>query len=373
MRSQAAALAATLIAISFAFLAAACGAGYGSTNPPPPSTASEIFIVNNFSGDVSAFSAASGKLTLITGSSAAFPPFITQSAVESTGNFLAAVTTTASQVSTLQLAKIGAGGIITVTPATSPVTNSVALAISSQGVIAVTDPFQQTVQLLLIQNNALVAGPSAATGPLPQDAVFSGDGSRLYVGNNAGGTISVFTVSMQGAALQPAQTAALPVAAGEFLPNVVRVALSPNGKKFAATTPDGRLFVGDVSSMDGTLSGFTEAHTAANANLHEVAFDPSGQNVYAADLDNGGIFGFTISAAGLTPVAGSPFSTGTLPGGPSGMAFNSAGDRLYVVLSAQSSVLTFSRNTGNGSLTATGDVVSSGGQLAKRIVRVPEH
>ena len=162
------------------------------------------------------------------------------------------------------------------------------------------------------------------------------------------------------------------MAAGEFAPTIVRVTLSASGKKFAATTPDGRLFVGSVSPMDGTLSGFTETNLGANANLEEVVFDPSTQNVYTADQDNGGIFGFTLSTGGVAPLPGSPFSTGTLPGGPTGMAFNSAGDRLYAVMIGQT-VFTFSRNTSSGQLALTGDVVSTGGFLGGRIVRVPAH
>ncbi len=374
IRSRVGAPTAIVAAALIAILASACGSGYGSPyRQPPPPTANEIFIVDNFSGDVSAFSAASGKLAPVVGSSAMFSPFLTQFAVEPTGNFLAAVTTTAQMVSTLQIANIGPGGKITLAPLTNGVNGPVALAISSQGIIAVTDPFQQSVQLMSLQNNLLFQGASAATGPLPQDAVFSADGSRLYVGNDGDGTISVYTVSAQGATLQPVQTATLPVAAGEFAPNIVRVTLSANGSKFATTTADGRLFVGDVSAMNGTLSGFAEVHTAANANLEEVVFDPSGQNVYTADQDNGGIYAFALNAGGVTPVQGSPFSTGTLPGGPSGMAFNSAGDRLYVVMGAQSAVFTYSRNTSSGQLTATGDVVSTGGFLAQRIVRVPAH
>ena len=359
-------LAATLLAA----LAVACG--YGSTNyTPPPTVASEIFLVSNSSGDVSAFSAASGKLDMIAGSSAMFPPVLTQFAAEPTGMFLAAVSTAPTAVATLQIANIAAGGKITVAPLMNVVNHPVGLAISSLGVIAVTDTLHNSVQLMRMQNNALMQGASAATGALPVDAAFSSDGSRLYVANSGDGTISVFTVSMQSASLQLMQTAALPVAAGEFLAAPVRVALSPAGNKFAATTPDGRLFVGNVSAMNGMLSGLTETQVAANANLEEVVFDPSGQNVYTGDQDNGGIFAFTVNAGSVaTPIAGSPFPTVALPGGPTGMAFNSAGDHLYVVIGAQSAVYTFSRNAGNGSLTATGDVVSSGGILAGRIVRV---
>jgi DNA-binding beta-propeller fold protein YncE len=150
-------------------------------------------------------------------------------------------------------------------------------------------------------------------------------------------------------------------------------ALSPTGSKFAATTLDGVLYVADVSAADQTLSNIKQVQVAGLANLEEVIFDPSGANVYTADLDNGGIFGFSISAGTVTPLPNSPFSTGTLPGGPSGLAINSAGDRMYVVMGAQSAVFTYSRNTSTGQLSATGDVVSSGGFAAGRILRVSAH
>lgn len=365
----------TLATILLAILAMACGGGgYGSSNPPPQGGANEVFIVDNFSGDASAFSGASGKLMPVTGGSVMFPPNLIRFAAEPSGMFLAAVSTTPQLVSTLQIANIGTGGTINLAPLTNVVSNPGGMAISSGGILAVTDTINGTVQLTLVQNNALFQGPSAATGPLPQDAVFSGDGSRLYIGNNGDGTVSVFAVSLQGATLQLVQTARLPVAAGEFAPGIVRVTLSASGRKFAATTFDGRLFVGDVSVMDGTLSGISETVVAAGANLEEVVFDPAAKNVYTADQDNGGIFGFTLSTGGsVTPLPGSPFSTGTLPGGPTGMAFNSMGDRLYVVMGAQSAVFTYSRNPSSGKLAQTGDVVSTGGFLAGRIVRVPAH
>jgi hypothetical protein len=54
------------------------------------------------------------------------------------------------------------------------------------------------------------------------------------------------------------------------------------------------------------------------------------------------------------------------------MAFNSAGDRLYAVMQGQA-VFTYSRTTSSGQLALSGDVVSSGGFLAGRIVRVLAH
>jgi len=56
-----------------ALFALACGGGGGSvTGPPPPAATPEWFFVENFSGNVSGFSASSGKLAPIPGSSQCF-------------------------------------------------------------------------------------------------------------------------------------------------------------------------------------------------------------------------------------------------------------------------------------------------------------
>jgi DNA-binding beta-propeller fold protein YncE len=364
--------AAALLATS---LAVACGSGQSvSQNPPPPPGASQLFLVANASGNVAGFTDSSGKFTAIPGSTVMFPPLLTEFAAAPSGTFLATASANQQGQFTLRIANIGAGGALTSTQLSTPSANPGGLAISSQGLIAVTDSINSTVQLMQVQNNMLVQGPSTLTGPIPQDAVFSADGSRLYVGNNGNGSVSVFSISNVASMPQLVQTAHLPVAAGEFTPGIVRVTLSSSGMRFAATTFDGRLFVGTISAMDGTLSGFTETVVGAMANLEEVVFDPAEKNVYTADQDHGGIFGFTLGAGGtVTPLPGSPFSTGNLPGGPTGMAFNSAGDRLYVVIGAQSAVFTFSRDTNTGQLAFTGDAVSSGGLIGGRIARVPEH
>jgi len=356
-------------------LVAACAGGTSGINPPPPQRAPEWFFVSNASGTVSGFSAASGRLEAIPGSAAQFPltvpSLLTSFAVDPGGTFLAGITGSLQAPSTFQIANIGSGGTVTIAPLTTKVTNPGGMAISAQGAIAITDTVDSTVQLMFYQSNLLFQAGSAATGAFPQDLVFSADGRTLYVGNDGDGTVSVFSVAGNGT-LQLVQTAKF-VAPGGQAVALVRVRLSAAGRKFAATTLDGLLFLADVSVVDQTLSNIQGIRVANLANLEEVVFDPSGQNVYTADQDNGGIYGFSLNGGNVTALRGSPFSTGALPGGPTGMAFNSAGDRLYVVMGAQSAVLTYSRDTNTGLLTATGDTVSSGGFLAGRIVRVPSH
>src|SRR5207245_10120321 len=89
VKSKLAALAAT----SLVALAVACNGGSSSINPPPPPAANEWFFVGNASGNISGFSAASGKLEPIAGSSIMFPfqspSFLTNFGVKPDGPTLA--------------------------------------------------------------------------------------------------------------------------------------------------------------------------------------------------------------------------------------------------------------------------------------------
>ena len=145
--------------------------------------------------------------------SSLFPAALTNFAVKPDGTLLAAIMNTPQGGSTLQIANIASGGAISLTPLSATVTNPSGLAISSKGVLAITDLNNFTVQLFTVQNNLLVTRGSAATGALPQDAVFSADGKTLYVGNDGDGTVSVFSVS-DGGALQLVHTARFFVPSG---------------------------------------------------------------------------------------------------------------------------------------------------------------
>jgi len=311
-------LPATLLVALLALSFIACG-GRSSLSPPPP-VASEWFFVGNFSGNVTGFSAASGRLQPIPGSSvtfpsATFPLGITNFAVKPDGTLLAVIIGTAQTGASFQVATIASGGGISLSSLTSPSSNPGGIALSSKGMLAVTDTGTSNVQLWTIQNNQLSLGGSAATGALPQDLTFSADGKTLYVGNDGDGTVSVFSVSDTGT-LQLLQTARLYAPSpGGFGNAIVRVRLSPAGNKFAATTADGVLYVADVSAVDQTLANIQRIDVVNFANLEDVIFDPSETNLYTGDQDNGGILGFSIAGGTVAPLPNSPFSTGTLPGG----------------------------------------------------------
>ncbi len=362
-----------LFSILLSVLATAC-AGGGSGINPPPGAASEWFFVSSFTGQVNGFSAASGKLEPIPGSSLNFSSSTSVSfatiEVAPTGKSVACILVNPQAGTTaLEIANIASGGTISLTPLSATVANPIGLAISAQGAIAVSDGV--SIRFFTMQNNTLVAGPAQQTSASPEDLAFRPDGKVLYA-LNAGSTISVFSVASD-LSLQLIQNVNPPLASGQLGGDLVRIRLSAQGNKIAASTFDGWLYAGDVSATDGTVSGITEIQVAQNANLEEVVLDPSGQSVYASDQDNGGIYEISTTPGSLTALAGSPIPT--LPG-PMGMEVNSAGDRVYVVNGAafpQGQIITFSRETSTGKLTATGDSVSAAEIFSNRIVRVPAH
>jgi DNA-binding beta-propeller fold protein YncE len=337
--------------------------------PLTPAGTSDLFLVSNLSGDVAGFADTSGRLAPVSGSAVRFAFPLVAFAADAKGNLLAGISGSPLGGASLQAATIGPGGKLTANMATTSVVTAESVAVSTQGVIAVTDTTDAAVKLFTLQNGQFVAGASASTGPLPQDATFSADGKFLYVADNANGTISVFSVS-SATSLQLAQTAQMPVAPGEFSPSLVRVRLSAAENKIAASTPDGRIFVADLNGSTHLIANATEIHVAANANLEEIGFDPNGQSLYALDQDNGGIYEFSLAGGTPQPLTGSPLPT---PPGISGMAVNSAGNRVYVVVGSLSTVVTFARDVQTGALSSTNESVASGGLLAGRIVRVAGH
>jgi len=362
---------ATLAATCVALLAMACSGGNPSGGPPPP-LAKDWFFVDSLSGTVSGFTNASGRLEPLPGSSINFamtpPTLLTSFAVGPTGMFLAGITVNSSSGSTLQIANIASGGAISLTQMTASVNSPLGLAISSQGVIAVSDGL--SIQFLTVQNNSLVAGPAMQTSAGPEDLAFRADGKVLYA-LNVGSGISVFSVGPD-LSLQLIQNLTLPLAAGQLGGGVVRIRLSAAGNKIAASTLDGWLYVGDVNATDGMVSGITETQVHSNANLEEVVLDPNGQNIYTADQDNGGIYEFSTAGGTLTPLAGSPIAT--LPG-VTGLETDSSAAHIYAAGPGfpQSQIVTYTRDLSTGNLSATGESVSTGGFLLGRIVRVAPH
>jgi 6-phosphogluconolactonase (cycloisomerase 2 family) len=149
--------------------------------------------------------------------------------------------------------------------------------------------------------------------PIAQIAVIHPAGSFLYVTDPTTSTISVFSVSTNGA-------------------------LSPIG--------------GSPFGAQGTVAS-------------DMKIDPSGQHLYVGDWFRGIIAGFSISPSGaLTPIVGSPFVTpftsASKLGGATAVTIDASGHYLYATSTEANQIAGFAIDSNTGALTPAGALLPTG-------------
>ena len=169
-----------------------------------------------------------------------------------------------------------------------------------------------------------VSGSPSATGPSPVSVAFSPSGGLLATANAGDNTVSVFSVASDGALTQVSGS---PFATGT---GPTSVAFSPGGALLAVTNFG---LGGDQPSLENTVSVFSVASDGALTPVSgspfttgngpgSVAFSPSGRLLATANTGEIGVPGFTgntvsvfsvASGGALTQVSGSPFTTGNVP------------------------------------------------------------
>ncbi len=173
---------------------------------------------------------------------------------------------------------------------------------------------------------ALASIGTYATDNNPALAAISPNGAYLYVTNSGEGEgtggLSAFSIGSGGA----------PTSIGSFTtgPSPYGIAITPSGDYLYVTSSTGAVS-GFSIEADGALAALSGS-VATGSSPEGMAISPNGGYLYVANYGSsngtGGLSAFSIGSGGaLTPVPGSPFTTGAQP---SVIAISPDGSYLYV-------------------------------------------
>lgn len=193
-----------------------------------------------------------------------------------------------------------------------------------------------SLTLLLLGCSGGGAAPAAITPVLPVTPTATAKAKFVYTGNQ-GASLSGYSVNTTTGQLTA--LTGFPLSAGV---NPTALAHDPlNRFLFVADISAGMLHVYAIDGTSGSLAEVSPSPypvpSSAPTYAPEpvaIAVDPSGTHIYVVGQGNNLVDAYTLSSTGvLTPVAGSPFSTGNL--GPAytignGILTNAAGTSLYV-------------------------------------------
>ena len=197
-----------------------------------------------------------------------------------------------------------------------------------------------------------VAGSPFPAGVLPTIVVVDPTGKFVYVANYA-----LASNSISGYMINAATGALTPIAGSPFTvpgQNPRSLAVDPTGKfVYVADQQSDSISGYTIDPATGTLTPIAGSPFAGGSNPSGVAVDPTGKFVYVANFSNNGVgsvSGFTINPAtgALTPIAGSPFTTGT---GPLYVTVDPTGKFVYVTNGSSTNVSGFSIDPATGALT----------------------
>jgi 6-phosphogluconolactonase len=282
-------------------------------------TSNLVYVANQATNSIGAFAIGTGTLTAVNNSPLA-TTYKPMSMVVTPNNTLLYV---GSSTGGIFVYFINSDGSLT-TPNTGSqpsVVSAPALAVSPDGqwLIALDG---KTQQLDIFQINAstgaLTSVNAAATYPAtsgtwePSDVRVSPDGTLIFAALGTAGDV-VFTFNTTtGVATGPLTLSTGDAATGDY-----GLAVSPktNYLYIARSGTNGGVAVFSIGS-GGSLTSVTGSPFAAGSGTFSVALDSTGTYVYAANRTDGTVSGYTIvpgtttAALSLTPLSGSPYTSG---------------------------------------------------------------
>jgi len=200
---------------------------------------------------------------------------------------------------------------------------------------------------------ALASSPVAA-GNTPFQAVVDPSGTFLYVSNynDSMGGISAYTINPFTGDLVAVTGSPFPTEANFPGPNGLAIG---GGGKFlyvgmlGTVNPNNGVFAFSIASGTGVLTPVSGSPFTTGSEPIRVATDPSGKLLFTANQLDNNVSAFTIdgTSGSLMPVPGSPFA---LPGSPAGLEVDPGGKFLYVTTSGNNGLSAFSIDASTGAL-----------------------
>jgi 6-phosphogluconolactonase len=217
----------------------------------------------------------------------------------------------------------------------------------------------------------------SVSGLVGSRLVLQNNSTRLAQFNGAGangssvlfGTASVnssYDITVLTQPTNPSQTCVVTNAKGTLgssgVTNIaVSCTINPPRFLYVTNRGSGNVSAYTIDAAGGALTPIVGSPFTTGSAPVAIAVDPSGAYVYVANQSGGNISAFTIdrTSGALTAVAGSPFATGPLP---TSVAVDPSSSFVYATSRSAGSVWGYAITAGSGALTPlSGGVVASGG------------
>jgi 6-phosphogluconolactonase len=196
-------------------------------------------------------------------------------------------------------------------------------------------------------------GSFATGGRQPGGITLNAAGTFLLTANNLSGSVSVFTVDAVSGTLAPASGSPFSTGAGT---TPTSVSIHQSGKFVYVSNTNANPAFSSIAAfqMDqatGALTPITGSPFSTGGTQAAVGtVDPSGKFLFVSNSGSNNIQAFAIDAAtgALTPIPGSPFATELAP---APLVIDPSGKYLYCVNSGSNSVSAYAINPTTGALT----------------------
>lgn len=230
-----------------------------------------------------------------------------------------------------------------------------------------------TVSMYSINNNTgvlsllePVASVNAASGA--DEITISSNGNFVYVSNTDDRSISMYTISSNGA-LTPTTPAKINVNA-----TPKGIAVTPNGKYlYVIGSNNNIVLMYSIDNSTGTLSPLKPASVSAGEGANRIAVTPNGNYAYVTNSIDGTISMYGVSATGiLSALPSSPLSLNNGGGEPTGITVSPNGNYAYAISNYGNQIFMFSISS-NGTLVAFSNKTISTSSFPQQLIVSPNN